>query len=256
MIKFFRKIRQNLLSEGKTGKYLKYAIGEIILVVIGILIALQINNWNQNRITQNNQKKYLLLLKNETLNNLNELKNAQKTIQTITNGQQELIKLIDSNHDTISEKYLSLKMNDALGAIARFDFENSVLSELKISGELKNIRNDSIRKKIVSLEPLVNLVLRFENIVADLFKETGKIFINNGSFRTWYDFTDFNEYISIKKGNKSNSNVPILKSKIFENSLLSYMGPSANLRDNIYTKLEEHLNSLIELIDKELKTLE
>ena len=49
MIKFFRKIRQNLLSEGKTGKYFKYAIGEIILVVIGILIALQINNWNEGR---------------------------------------------------------------------------------------------------------------------------------------------------------------------------------------------------------------
>ena len=48
MIKFFRKIRQNLLLEGKTGKYFKYAIGEIILVVIGILIALQINNWNED----------------------------------------------------------------------------------------------------------------------------------------------------------------------------------------------------------------
>ena len=49
MIKFFRKIRQNLLSEGKTGKYMKYAVGEIILVVIGIIIALQINNWNEDR---------------------------------------------------------------------------------------------------------------------------------------------------------------------------------------------------------------
>lgn len=49
MIKFFRKIRQKLLSEGKTGKYLQYAIGEIVLVVIGILIALQINNWNEGR---------------------------------------------------------------------------------------------------------------------------------------------------------------------------------------------------------------
>jgi len=53
MIKFFQKIRQNLLSEGKTGKYLKYALGEIILVVIGILIALQINNWNENRKNRN-----------------------------------------------------------------------------------------------------------------------------------------------------------------------------------------------------------
>jgi len=49
MIKFFKNIRKNLLAEGKTSKYLKYAIGEIILVVIGILIALQINNWNENR---------------------------------------------------------------------------------------------------------------------------------------------------------------------------------------------------------------
>ncbi len=59
MIKFFRKIRQNLLTEGKTGKYLKYAIGEIILVVIGILIALQINNWNIEKIDKKRETKYL-----------------------------------------------------------------------------------------------------------------------------------------------------------------------------------------------------
>ena len=59
MIKFFRKIRQNLLSEGKTGKYMKYAIGEIVLVVIGILIALSINNWNENRKAYSKSKNYL-----------------------------------------------------------------------------------------------------------------------------------------------------------------------------------------------------
>lgn len=48
MIKFFRKIRQKLLDENRFSKYLIYAIGEIVLVVIGILIALQINNWNEN----------------------------------------------------------------------------------------------------------------------------------------------------------------------------------------------------------------
>ncbi|MFT6699485.1 MAG: hypothetical protein ACJAVD_000984, partial [Porticoccaceae bacterium] len=49
MIKFFRKIRYDLMEKNKTGKYLKYAIGEILLVVIGILFALQINNWNNNK---------------------------------------------------------------------------------------------------------------------------------------------------------------------------------------------------------------
>lgn len=61
MIKFFRKTRQNLLSRGKTGRYLKYAIGEILLVVLGILIALQINNWNEKR--QNKLKVENLLQK-------------------------------------------------------------------------------------------------------------------------------------------------------------------------------------------------
>lgn len=70
MIKFFRKIRYDLMEKNKTGKYLKYAIGEIILVVIGILIALQINNWSndiQNRDTEN---EYLLSLQTEFKTNI------------------------------------------------------------------------------------------------------------------------------------------------------------------------------------------
>ena len=65
MIKFFRQIRFNLMSENKTGKYLKYAIGEIVLVVIGILIALQINNWNEERKNELKENVYLEGIKND-----------------------------------------------------------------------------------------------------------------------------------------------------------------------------------------------
>lgn len=68
MIKLFRNIRQNLLNEGKTTKYFKYAIGEIILVVIGILIALNINNWNENQKSKKDER-YVLT---EVLKNLEE----------------------------------------------------------------------------------------------------------------------------------------------------------------------------------------
>ncbi|WP_144374457.1 DUF6090 family protein [Winogradskyella sp. PG-2] len=70
MIKFFRKIRQSLLMENKTGKYFKYAIGEIILVVIGILIALQINNWNANKANEKQAYNQLLEVQKEVLNNI------------------------------------------------------------------------------------------------------------------------------------------------------------------------------------------
>ena len=58
MIKFFRKIRQNLLMKNKTGKYFKYAIGEILLVMVGILLALQVNNWNTERLNRQTEKNY------------------------------------------------------------------------------------------------------------------------------------------------------------------------------------------------------
>ena len=86
MIKFFRKIRYDLMGKNKTGKYFKYAIGEIILVIIGILIALSINNWNENRKLQNEELSLLHEVKSNlevTLNNFinDTLYNTQSIIQ-------------------------------------------------------------------------------------------------------------------------------------------------------------------------------
>jgi uncharacterized membrane protein YgaE (UPF0421/DUF939 family) len=85
MIKFFRKIRQKLLQENNIGRYLKYAIGEILLVVIGILIALQVNNWNEQRKDKIKSYSYLLRL-NEDLDLIlsdvdNSLKGAERKVE-------------------------------------------------------------------------------------------------------------------------------------------------------------------------------
>ena len=87
MIKFFIKIRQNLLSEGKTGKYLKYALGEIILVVFGILIALQINNWNEERKDSLKEQLFLEQLQEGYQANLAQLdqKNNESTWHLCSN---------------------------------------------------------------------------------------------------------------------------------------------------------------------------
>ena len=78
MIKFFRRIRQNLVSENKFSKYLLYAVGEIVLVVIGILIALQINNWNEESKKQD-------VIKSQLQNLMTSLKSDSSMWKVVTN---------------------------------------------------------------------------------------------------------------------------------------------------------------------------
>lgn len=73
MINFLRRIRRDLMSENKTSVYLIYAVGEVILVVFGILIALQIDNWNENKRIRNTEQQYLLALEEEFSFNMGEL---------------------------------------------------------------------------------------------------------------------------------------------------------------------------------------
>ncbi|MGB5417519.1 DUF6090 family protein [Algibacter sp.] len=105
MIKFFRHIRQQLLSENKTGKYFKYAIGEIVLVVIGILIALQINNWNENRIKNKEVKTFLNNLIQD-LNGDQEILNSMNNSQTFKYfSMQYLLEMEGSNpYDPIADR--------------------------------------------------------------------------------------------------------------------------------------------------------
>ncbi|KPM30690.1 Hypothetical protein I595_3186 [Croceitalea dokdonensis DOKDO 023] len=120
MIKFFRKIRQNLLSEGKTGKYFKYAIGEIILVVIGILIALQVNDWNQNQKNRELSKLYvenfiksvesdIVFLSDRIKINEKQIQNIASIINTLSTqknlSESELTSFFEQNYSLGFESY-------------------------------------------------------------------------------------------------------------------------------------------------------
>ena len=96
MIKFFRKIRQDLLRNNKTGDYLKYAVGEIVLVVIGILIALSINNWNESR---KNDLKQALLVKNIIEDLRLDFIHINKSLEQVSNQMNLIDDLISKIFD-------------------------------------------------------------------------------------------------------------------------------------------------------------
>jgi hypothetical protein len=95
MIPFFRKIRKTLADDNKPIKYLRYAIGEIILVVIGILIALQINNWNQNRIQFKQEQKILLSLKTDFIESKVRLLESMGMQKNVVRKSSDLIKIYE-----------------------------------------------------------------------------------------------------------------------------------------------------------------
>lgn len=142
MIKFFRRIRQDLLMENKTSKYFKYAIGEIVLVVIGILIALQINTWNENRKDIAKEQQILLSLQEEFKQNIQELKFDHKVN---VNSINALITLLNFDENTDFEtRTIDSLMGQAYN-FATFDARLGVINDLSSSGNLELIRDAKLR---------------------------------------------------------------------------------------------------------------
>jgi len=104
MINFFRKIRKKLADDNKPLKYMRYAIGEIVLVVIGILIALSINNWNQNRLNQLDKKEILSKLQIEFQANKNILQDYKIKNERSMNSNIALMSLIGETKEVKGDK--------------------------------------------------------------------------------------------------------------------------------------------------------
>ena len=185
MIKFFRKIRQNLLMENKTekpalpvGRYLKYAVGEIILVVIGILIALSINNWNEERKSD----KQIQLLMNSLVEaikedirylnytaNLHEFRSISlKYLLNFSRNTIDTSSTINSipkleNYtiwegaypDTLNADFVNKSIQWS-GTNDNLVIDKNVLDELKNSNLFSAIRNDSLKRVINSYYSYLN----------------------------------------------------------------------------------------------------
>lgn len=143
MIKFFRNIRQHLLNEGKTSKYLKYAIGEIVLVVIGILIALQINNWNETRKERIQETILLEQLLSDFNSNLEQLDQKISMRVDFTNSAKQLFKYID-NSSLATKDSVDIHIGKTM-PYATFD---PIIVDLASSGELKLISNNDLKKAV------------------------------------------------------------------------------------------------------------
>ena len=176
MLKFFRKIRQKLLSENKFSKYLIYAIGEIILVVIGILIALEINNWNEREQLRNTELKTLKSLNEAIKINLNELNQILNAQIHRNRSLQEVLFVDLSNQQLV---HLDSLITENVENYT-FDPSTGIYNSIIHSGKIEIITNDSLKNRISKLYDSVSDYQESEDEITEYTKvHLEENFINN-----------------------------------------------------------------------------
>ena len=252
MVKFFTKIRYKLMEKNKTGQYLKYALGEIILVVIGILIALQINNWNEQKKERKIEQAYLLSLKSEFKVNLNKVNTSITNAEEMLNGINNLLALFDKTiFRTIPGDSVDKRLQ-VLGKSFVFQPSRGVLSDIISSGNLNTITSQKLRQRIASFESLVEDYKRQENAASIKKDKIKTIFFKEGSLRKIAN-QEYNipyESISENVDNKLIFNSIELENHLFEYALfLKSVASNEMFLDAIKKEIETILNE----IDEELE---
>jgi hypothetical protein len=263
MLRIFRNIRQKLAAENKVMAYLRYAIGEILLVVIGILIALQVNNWNENRKEHLIEIKYLKNLKHDLQSDSTDLVYYKNIRVGQANAARELIELAKTKNVSDVFKLDSLYTTVALWW--EFVPNNNTFEELRSSGNLKLLRNDSIKNLLLDLnkenEDLVSsrnhMRREYENYLYDQKNSLVNFLDVNDPERIkniidWY----YPNKESVKKNTeKIKEQYRLLfNDTLFINGLALTAGNLLWLIEDDYNKMQEIVNKLIKLIDKELET--
>lgn len=233
MIRFFRQIRRQLLSENKFTRYLVYAIGEIVLVVIGILIALQINNWNNGRILERSEIKSYQNIKQQLFEDKTEL----NEVKAFNNKH---FKIYEFANNIIVRKDYELQDSLAMCAMrlawySDFHSSGNIYETLVNSGDIKLIKNSEISSKLQKLEMTYIFANKLENnhwemINGPLAQEMRGII----NYATWK---------------------PVKPEKLYsvemQNQFVTSMYFTA-AKDTAYTKALREIDVLTKLINKEL----
>jgi len=174
MLHFFRQIRKTLMEQNKTSSYLKYAIGEILLVVIGILIALQVNNWNEERKDKELLWGYLQNIRSNIESDIKEVKEINYVYDQIEKGTPSIIELRKKQDMNNSDLQVFGAHYGAVTNISQFKSNKSGFEALKNTGAIAGIQS-------THMEVLLNLYYDQTSVVEENMRRSREM-TNKGIF--------------------------------------------------------------------------
>jgi hypothetical protein len=210
MIRLFRKIRQRLLSKNNYSIYLLYAGGEFILVVVGILFALQIDNWNENKQIRNTEQQYLFALKEEFSFNKAELERVMNRNKINTDYALKLVDNMGPEDPEITEEEFGIFTTGSLSKEVQYNPSQGVLDEIISSGKLGLFSNNELKFALSSWSGLLQMVKLQEQELQRLRYITVDIVRNEANLRKVI-YGPVLEGLGIKQSKFKQGNLQLLK---------------------------------------------
>lgn len=239
MLRFFRQIRKKLIEQSQIRKYLLYALGEILLVVIGILIALQVNTWNQNRLDRIEERKMLANIHDEFVQNKKLLNTSLSTTMDAYEAGITLMALMGQEHNRVMQHNLDSLLYHMLPADDYLPSNNSINNIIQ-SGRLNLITNDELIELLYEWEVLVGYIKDRDTSSDKWVNEQVLIFL--ADYISFKEMDIYGGFEWTGRSNLSKDYYPLFESLAFENIL-----------DNtlyLYRQQIERLEQADELINK------
>lgn len=246
MIKFFRKIRQKLLEQNRVSKYLLYAFGEIILVVIGILIALQINNWNEIRKNKNYEKNMLAQMQKELKLNSDMINRWLPSLKEIVITINEVAAIKEDPNYPSDSLQQYLKRIKGFGIT--ISFNTSAYNAIN-SGGLDKISNPAIRQQISDIYG--NKIPSISSWINEIIRKS--LFERNRLFYEIYDPIVIPRESGIIGTKLTDTDAKTLRNNPKVDEMLETLNWPIPIVINGMESLNQKIESLSEALNKEFK---
>jgi hypothetical protein len=236
-----------MMTEKKSDLYLVYAIGEVVLVVLGILIALQIDNWNENKKVKNIEQQYLLALKDEFTFNKGELERIMNRNQLNFESAKEILDNTGPGNPDITDEAFGKLLINSLSTETRFDPNQGVLDEIISSGKLGIFRNNELKFALSSWSGKLYRVRLQEQEFLSMRSRTIELVRNEANLRKALDTVL--DGMGIKKTKFDQGNLHLLNSVVFEGHMTGFATMSLNLNNRYYPQLVEEIDKILSFME-------
>ncbi|WP_169338362.1 DUF6090 family protein [Psychroserpens burtonensis] len=240
-----------MIKENKASKYLLYAIGEIFLVVIGILIALQINNWNEDSKQSRIEQQYLVALKEEFKYSHQKLEQVIAVNKSNADYALKISDLMGPDIPAITEKEFSTLAMEMTNWEVIYHPNQAVLDEIISSGKLSIFSNAKLKFALSSSKGLLSKIRFQEDEHAVVRRDIIAIMNADGNAKKM--ITDAQgDTFDIKESKFKLGNLHLLQSQKLENELTDFILTARYLNQNYYEELKTELDAMLKLIDNEI----